>query len=115
VQEICDHLVMMVKKMHGLDVNPLSDIAICCGQTEAFAAAVFASKLYVCFSCYFMLLFELDFCVFEYICDTVYCYGRTVIDRGDEVVLFDPSYETYEGCITMAGGVPVSFLLLLRA
>ncbi|GLT40331.1 hypothetical protein SLA2020_144730 [Shorea laevis] len=61
-----------MKKMHDLDVNPLTDIAICCGKTEAFAAAIFA-----------------------------------VIDPGDEVVLFDPSYETYEGCITMAGGVPV--------
>ncbi|KAK4558960.1 hypothetical protein RGQ29_008274 [Quercus rubra] len=72
VQGICDHLAKIVKNMHGLDVNPLTDIAICCGQTEAFAAAVFA-----------------------------------IIDRGDEVVLFDPSYETYEGCIAMAGGVPV--------
>lgn len=43
VQGICDHLAEMVKKMHGLDINPLTDIAICCGQTEAFAAAVFAS------------------------------------------------------------------------
>ncbi|GLT42605.1 hypothetical protein SLA2020_165960 [Shorea laevis] len=72
VQGICDHLATTMKKLHDLDVNPLTDIAICCGQTEAFAAAIFA-----------------------------------VIDPGDEVVLFDPSYETYEGCITMAGGVPV--------
>ncbi|GKU86937.1 hypothetical protein SLEP1_g1401 [Rubroshorea leprosula] len=71
VQGICDHLAATMKKMHDLDVNPLTDIAICRGQTEAFAAAIFA-----------------------------------VIDPGDEVVLFDPSYETYEGCITMAGGVP---------
>ena len=46
VQGICDHLAKIVKNMHGLDVNPLTDIAICCGQTEAFAAAVFASKLF---------------------------------------------------------------------
>lgn len=44
-------------------------------------------------------------------CNAVYCYVRTVIDQGDEVILFDPSYETYEGCITMARGIPVSFLL----
>uniref|UniRef100_F6HZ83 Aminotransferase class I/classII large domain-containing protein n=1 Tax=Vitis vinifera TaxID=29760 RepID=F6HZ83_VITVI len=61
-----------MKEMHGLDVDPLTDIAICSGQTEAFAAAVFA-----------------------------------LIDPGDEVILFDPSYETYGGCITMAGGIPV--------
>ncbi|EEF47306.1 probable N-succinyldiaminopimelate aminotransferase DapC [Ricinus communis] len=72
VQGICDHLAGIMKEMHGLDVDPQTDIAICCGQTEAFAAAIFA-----------------------------------VIDPGDEVVLFDPSYETYEACIRMAGGVPV--------
>ncbi|MED6184265.1 hypothetical protein PIB30_045850 [Stylosanthes scabra] len=72
VQGICDHLSQMVKEIHGLDINPLRDIAICCGQTEAFAAAIFAT-----------------------------------IDAGDEVILFDPSYETYEGCVTMAGGVPI--------
>ncbi|KAJ6401005.1 hypothetical protein OIU84_016424 [Salix udensis] len=72
VQGICDHLANIMKEMHGLDFDPRTDMAICCGQTEAFAAAVFA-----------------------------------IIDQGDEVVLFDPSYETYEGCIRMAGGIPV--------
>ncbi|OAY61891.1 methionine aminotransferase [Manihot esculenta] len=72
VQGICEHLARIMKAMHGVDVDPKTDIAICCGQTEAFAAAVFA-----------------------------------VIDPGDEVVLFDPSYETYESCIKMAGGIPV--------
>ncbi|XP_050378055.1 uncharacterized protein LOC126795256 [Argentina anserina] len=72
VQGICNHVADIMNQMHGLDVNPLTDVAICCGQTEAFAAAAFA-----------------------------------VIDNGDEVVLFDPCYETYEGCIKMAGGVPV--------
>ncbi|KAK3194212.1 hypothetical protein Dsin_025522 [Dipteronia sinensis] len=72
VQGICDQLAKLLKEMYSLDVDPLTDIAICCGQTEAFAAAVFA-----------------------------------IIDRGDEVVLFDPSFETYEASITIAGGVPV--------
>ncbi|XP_034904014.1 uncharacterized protein [Populus alba] len=72
VQGICDHLANIMKEMHGLDFDPRTDMAICCGQTEAFAAAVFA-----------------------------------IIDPGDEVVLFDPSFETYEGCIRMAGGIPV--------
>ncbi|KAL5069064.1 hypothetical protein RYX36_019951 [Vicia faba] len=58
--------------MHGLDIDPLTDVAISCGQTEAFAASIFAT-----------------------------------IDPGDEVILFDPSYETYQGCVTMAGGVPI--------
>ncbi|XP_074304524.1 uncharacterized protein LOC141639264 isoform X2 [Silene latifolia] len=30
-----------------------------------------------------------------------------LLDRGDEVIVFDPSYETYEACIRMAGGVPI--------
>ncbi|KAI3414900.1 Aminotran_1_2 domain-containing protein [Psidium guajava] len=72
VQGICDRLAMIVKDRHGLDVDPLTDIAICCGQTEAFAAAVFS-----------------------------------IIDPGDEVILFDPSYETYNASISIAGGVPV--------
>uniref|UniRef100_A0A5B7BHF3 Putative kynurenine--oxoglutarate transaminase-like isoform X1 n=1 Tax=Davidia involucrata TaxID=16924 RepID=A0A5B7BHF3_DAVIN len=72
VQGICDCVANIMKHMHGLDVDPLTDVAICCGQSEAFAATVFA-----------------------------------IIDQGDEVILFDPSYETYEACITIAGGVPV--------
>lgn len=32
-----------MKHMHGLDVDPVTDIVICCGQTEAFAATMFAS------------------------------------------------------------------------
>ncbi|GFY98679.1 hypothetical protein Acr_13g0000800 [Actinidia rufa] len=72
VQGVCDHVAMIMKHMHGLDVDPLSNIAICCGQSEAFAATVFA-----------------------------------IIDKGDEVILFDPSYETYEACIKLAGGIPV--------
>ncbi|KAF5194571.1 Aminotransferase ybdl protein [Thalictrum thalictroides] len=72
VQGICDHLAKDIKQRHGLHVNPLTDIAICCGQSEAFAAAVFAT-----------------------------------INPGDEVLLFEPVYETYEACITMAGGIPV--------
>lgn len=72
VQGICDRLAKIVKGTHGLEVDPLTDIAICCGQTEAFAAAIFS-----------------------------------IIDPGDEVILFDPSYETYDASISMAGGVPV--------
>ncbi|XP_020529712.1 uncharacterized protein LOC18445130 isoform X2 [Amborella trichopoda] len=72
VQGICDQLAEMIKQKHGIDVDPHKNIAICCGQSEAFAAAVFAT-----------------------------------INLRDEVLLFDPAYETYGACITMAGGVPV--------
>ncbi|KAL3849718.1 hypothetical protein ACJIZ3_011600 [Penstemon smallii] len=72
VQGICENVAVKMKEMYGLDVNPLTDIVICCGQSEAFAATMFA-----------------------------------IIDEGDEVILFDPSYETYDTCIRLAGGVPV--------
>ncbi|CAN4091079.1 unnamed protein product [Withania somnifera] len=72
VQGICEHLADKLKQMHGLHVDPLTDIVICCGQSEAFAATMFA-----------------------------------IINQGDEVILFDPSYETYETCIRLAGGLPV--------
>lgn len=72
VQGVCEILAEAMKRDHGLHVDPLTDFVICCGQSEAFAAAVFAT-----------------------------------IDPGDEVLLFDPAYETYETCIELARGVPV--------
>ncbi|KAK3153964.1 hypothetical protein QOZ80_2BG0183920 [Eleusine coracana subsp. coracana] len=72
VQGICDILAKTMKRDHGLEVDPLTDFVICCGQSEAFAASIFA-----------------------------------IIDQGDEVLLFDPAYETYETCIELARGVPV--------
>lgn len=102
VQGICDHLARTVKEMHGLEINPLSDIAICCGQTEAFAAAVFSS-MYSHFCCFISL--KSKGISSSYLVVSI----QTVIDQGDEVIVFDPSYETYEACIILAGGVPVSF------
>ncbi|KAM0859207.1 hypothetical protein ACQ4PT_047348 [Festuca glaucescens] len=72
VQGVCDVLAETMKRDHGLRVDPLTDFAICCGQSEAFAAAIFA-----------------------------------IIDPGDEVLLFDPAYETYQTCIELARGVAV--------
>ncbi|XP_008807770.2 kynurenine--oxoglutarate transaminase-like isoform X3 [Phoenix dactylifera] len=72
VQGICDLLAATMRQNYGLDINPLTDVVICCGQSEAFAAAIFAA-----------------------------------INQGDEVLLFDPAYETYESCIALAGGIPV--------
>ncbi|KAE8717599.1 putative Endo-1,4-beta-glucanase [Hibiscus syriacus] len=41
VQGICDLLALKMKEIHGLNIDPLTDIAICCGQSEAFAATVY--------------------------------------------------------------------------
>jgi aspartate/methionine/tyrosine aminotransferase len=40
-------------------------------------------------------------------------FSHAVIDQGDEVLLFDPAYETYETCIELARGVPVSFCIFV--
>jgi len=32
---------------------------------------------------------------------------RTILEAGDEVILFDPCYVSYAPCVSMAGGVPV--------
>ncbi|KAL8116743.1 hypothetical protein AgCh_023048 [Apium graveolens] len=45
VQGICDNLTDRMKQMHDLDVDPVTDIVICCGHTEAFAATMFAKYL----------------------------------------------------------------------
>ncbi|KAJ0559384.1 putative aminotransferase, class-I, pyridoxal-phosphate-binding, aminotransferase, class I/classII [Helianthus annuus] len=103
VQGICDLLVDKMKQMHGLDVDPLTDIAICCGQTEAFAATMFASMFP---SCYCRLFFYPFTQKHNYILLFFFCFCA-VINPGDEVILFDPSFETYATCILMAGGVPV--------
>jgi hypothetical protein len=44
VQGICDFLAEAARRDHGLDADPLTDFVICCGQSEAFAAAIFASS-----------------------------------------------------------------------
>ncbi|OAY83848.1 Kynurenine--oxoglutarate transaminase [Ananas comosus] len=90
VQGICDLLAESMKRNHGLDLNPVTDFVICCGQTEAFAASIFAGV-------------EIPTRRVVNVSQRIV----TVIDQGDEVLLFDPAYETYEACIALAGGVPV--------
>ncbi|KAF6173648.1 hypothetical protein GIB67_023007 [Kingdonia uniflora] len=120
VQGMCDLLAKKMEQEHGLNVDPITDIAICCGQTEAFAATIFASGYYLSFlvklfvHCLGILGFwdfllisfgELGSCYFFTF--SLCCCCEIVIDPGDEVILFDPVYETYETCITLAGGIPV--------
>ncbi len=37
--------------------------------------------------------------------EAIYCAITAVVHRGDEVIVFDPAYDTYEPCITLNGGV----------
>lgn len=32
-----------MNEMHGMSVDPVTDIVVCCGQSEAFADTMFAS------------------------------------------------------------------------
>ncbi|KAG0571922.1 hypothetical protein KC19_VG054100 [Ceratodon purpureus] len=71
VQGVCEKVAEGFERAHGVRVDAATQISICCGQSEAMAAAVFA-----------------------------------VVEEGDEVVLLDPVYETYQSCIILAGGTP---------
>lgn len=37
--------------------------------------------------------------------EAIYCAVTAVVGRGDEVILFDPAYDTYEPCIRLNGGI----------
>lgn len=43
MQGICDFVACRMKEMHGMKVDPITDVVICCGQSEAFAATMFSS------------------------------------------------------------------------
>lgn len=109
MQGICDHVACKMKEIQELDVDPLTDIVICCGQSEAFAATMFASKMSQGSHILVVNQFK-DFFAFKgvFIMHACLCFISSVVEQGDEVILFDPSYETYETCIRLAGGIPVS-------
>ena len=39
--------------------------------------------------------------------EAIYCAVMAVVRAGDEVILFDPAYDSYEPAVTLAQGVPV--------
>jgi len=39
--------------------------------------------------------------------EAIYCAVMAVVQRGDEVILFDPAYDSYEPAVTLAQGRPV--------
>ena len=39
--------------------------------------------------------------------EAIYCAVMAVVRSGDEVILFDPAYDSYEPAVTLAQGVPV--------
>ncbi len=44
--------------------------------------------------------------------EAIYCAVTAVCRAGDEVILFDPAYDSYEPAVTLAGGRPIRLPLL---
>jgi methionine aminotransferase len=44
--------------------------------------------------------------------EAIYCAVTAVCRTGDEVIMFDPAYDSYEPAVTLAGGVPVRLPLV---
>ena len=45
MQGVCEKVAEAFQRAHGLRVDAATQITICCGQSEAMAAAVFAGKV----------------------------------------------------------------------
>jgi aspartate/methionine/tyrosine aminotransferase len=112
VQGVCEKVAEAFERAHGVRVDAATQITICCGQSEAMAAAVFAGKEQTLCTLdvydkvassplQFQYLFWESGCYFAF-------FVLAVVEEGDEVVLLDPVYETYQSCIILAGGTPVS-------
>ncbi len=61
-----------VKSRYGLDYDPLEEVTVYAGCTEA-----------------------------------IHCALMALCEPGDEVVLFEPFYDSYRACVTLAGATPV--------
>jgi aspartate/methionine/tyrosine aminotransferase len=42
VQGVCEKVAEAFENTHGVKVDPKTEVTICCGQSEAMAASVFA-------------------------------------------------------------------------
>jgi N-succinyldiaminopimelate aminotransferase len=65
---LVEALAIQAERDLGLQYDPLSEIVVCCGATEAIAASLLG-----------------------------------LLDPGDEVILFEPFYDSYPACLAMAG------------
>ncbi|MFL6080645.1 MAG: aminotransferase class I/II-fold pyridoxal phosphate-dependent enzyme, partial [Ornithinibacter sp.] len=70
VPELLDAVAAHQKRFYGLEVDPLTEVLVTVGATEAIAATVLA-----------------------------------LVQPGDEVVTFEPYYDSYAATIALAGGV----------
>jgi methionine transaminase len=72
VPELREKIARKSREIHGAAYNPLTEITVTAGATEALFAAVMA-----------------------------------VVKSGDEVIIFEPAYDSYGPAIVLAGGTPV--------
>ena len=72
VMQLRENISLLVKKIYNRDSDPVKEITVTSGATEALFAAVSA-----------------------------------VVRQGDEVIMFDPSYDSYEPAVLLNQGIPV--------
>jgi N-succinyldiaminopimelate aminotransferase len=76
VPELCQAIAEHQQRFYGLDFDPVGEVLVTAGATEAVAAAILA-----------------------------------LVEPGDEVIAFEPYYDSYVANIAMAGGVRVPVTL----
>lgn len=68
---LCEAIAHHVKRISGLEYNPMAEVGVYCGATEGLMATMLG-----------------------------------MLDPGDEVILFEPFYDSYPVCVAMAQAVP---------
>jgi len=67
--ELRQAIAVKLQGAHGVEVDPVSEITVTCGGTEALFSAI-----------------------------------QALVGPGDEVIVFDPAYDSYEPAVRLAGG-----------
>lgn len=70
--ELRNGISRMIKGIYGMEIDPVKEITVTSGATEALFAAI-----------------------------------SVVVNPGDEVIMFDPAYDSYEPAVLLNGGIPV--------
>lgn len=77
VPQLCEQIAAKVRDLYNRDVDPVREVVVTPGATEA-----------------------------------IYCAITAVVQPGDEVIVFDPAYDTYEPGVTLNGGITKHINLL---
>lgn len=77
VVELCEAVAAKVERLYGRRVDPIAEVTVTAGATEA-----------------------------------LFCAVTSLVRPGDEVIVFDPVYDSYEPAIELAGGRAVHLPLM---